>query len=861
LPTEAPSSPSLPGGTGAPIKPGSSAEFELPPLPTETPSSPSLTGTAAKAQEGSSGELDLGPQPPVEAPSDTSILEDPFEIQNEPISGPVAPLLAADEPARTRDDAKTKISAKPPHDEESVVAEDADAMFARSGDDSMVDLGAPSDVELVPSEIGAIHSVGPREPQAEFGLEHLADEESGRAVVAPHDEEEAEIDQGPGDTPARRSGGVPGWVMPGAAGAVAGSAVCVVLSLVGFWPGSGKSKDDASTNRNQVQNIGQTQVSPVAPPQEDPLIHAQRGDFDRVLAAVPKDGGQDPEKAERLKVLRGEALWLSYLQKKKSKRLLKADDPQVQEALECLQDSTSPEGIFWRGHIQESTGDIASARKSFQQGLNSSKGKPEDQALFQSALDRLDALSEGVPVAPEKAPEAAPFRSAARLTPNPAWLDRSLLEASVLIGVVEWQQAAGQGEQAPPDLKAPEAGHSFWKAVKLANLHQYQEAATEIEKARVLHDGRRFQRLRKAQNPLSDPVEEIFLRTCDELVLYWNMLEKLEKSGYLNKDKQPNPVKALGDVVAALKTTEGSGATMKAVVDRLKKEKEVTDADPEVKELVKDLERILQAKQKSTDQLNAVLLTLQQADVISDKQPDPVKGLEKLLQDNKAAKTAMDSLRKALEADKYVSEGQPSLAKGLEKLLADQKETAAKLKALLDQPKVAPPVGGSAVLPIVASVTADLANVGAAVSVQLAMSADRAARMAAAEIQKFVAALRTSAVTPKFETVDTSRPADPLAAERLFANGLTHYWARRYSSAENDLFEAVRSAGSSGQDARYLYFLGLARLAQGKRDVALETFKRAGELERQHKPSSPAVSYTLERVQGPSRRLLDSYRP
>ena len=63
------------------------------------------------------------------------------------------------------------------------------------------------------------------------------------------------------------------------------------------------------------------------------------------------------------------------------------------------------------------------------------------------------------------------------------------------------------------------------------------------------------------------------------------------------------------------------------------------------------------------------------------------------------------------------------------------------------------------------------------------------------------------------------------------------------------------------QDGRYLYFLGLARLAQpGKRDTALEDFRQAARLEALGRPSSPAVSVALERVQGADRRFLNAGR-
>ncbi len=87
---------------------------------------------------------------------------------------------------------------------------------------------------------------------------------------------------------------------------------------------------------------------------------------------------------------------------------------------------------------------------------------------------------------------------------------------------------------------------------------------------------------------------------------------------------------------------------------------------------------------------------------------------------------------------------------------------------------------------------------------------------------------------------------------------MRHYFLGQYPQAETELKEAYRN---NGQDARYLYYLGLARLAQrGKRDQATVNFQQASLLERQNKPSPAAVNHSLERVQGEARQALERYR-
>jgi tetratricopeptide (TPR) repeat protein len=112
---------------------------------------------------------------------------------------------------------------------------------------------------------------------------------------------------------------------------------------------------------------------------------------------------------------------------------------------------------------------------------------------------------------------------------------------------------------------------------------------------------------------------------------------------------------------------------------------------------------------------------------------------------------------------------------------------------------------------------------------------------------------------PAFQLPDALRNPDLAVAEKHYANGLRDYFLGRYPQAEKELLEAYRN---NGQDARILYYLGLARLGQqGKRDQAIVNFQMGALLERQQKPGSAAVGAALERVQGAPRRSLETYRP
>jgi tetratricopeptide (TPR) repeat protein len=113
---------------------------------------------------------------------------------------------------------------------------------------------------------------------------------------------------------------------------------------------------------------------------------------------------------------------------------------------------------------------------------------------------------------------------------------------------------------------------------------------------------------------------------------------------------------------------------------------------------------------------------------------------------------------------------------------------------------------------------------------------------------------------PAFQQPDTMPRHNPLLAERHFGRGLDYFWQRRYKEAENQFKQAV---ANYDQDARYLYYLGLARYQQqtkAKREAARYDFGAAAKLEGASRPSSAQVNASLERLQGTLRQVLDRYR-
>lgn len=109
---------------------------------------------------------------------------------------------------------------------------------------------------------------------------------------------------------------------------------------------------------------------------------------------------------------------------------------------------------------------------------------------------------------------------------------------------------------------------------------------------------------------------------------------------------------------------------------------------------------------------------------------------------------------------------------------------------------------------------------------------------------------------------DTSLPAGTFyenpAAELRYGVGLYRFHSDRFADAEIEFLAAIRV---NPQDARYWYYLGLSRYLQGKLDQAEADFQTGAKLERRGLPATRQINASLERVQGPLRRTLNSYRP
>jgi hypothetical protein len=467
------------------------------------------------------------------------------------------------------------------------------------------------------------------------------------------------------------------WLGGTLAGLLLGVLTCVGLSLVGIWPDSLRSSSGTAPGgpsaSTQQQGTGGPSLGPGAPADAvtQRAERLRQGDLEGAAkAGIEQAQDNDPRQLAQ----RGEYRWLSYLQKQRQAgQPLRADDPAVKAAVADLSaaGNNNPDALFWLGHIQEMTNQAAAAQQTYKRGAEAFRNDRAQRARFQAALERLQMRG------------AAGAAGAMRWSPTPGH-DRAVLVAALLSVALQQPskdpppekpkpkqargeddkkadtkkdaatkappaQAGARPDEAPPAAGADEeAGEEFWKAVRLAREQNYGDAIKAIDQARSLHDRRRFLNLRRAQNPITDPTEEIFLRSCDELKSYWQMEERLKKGGYLAAGG--DPVRVIDELTQ--KAAEGgpAGKLVQAAADRLIKDKVITgpeDLDKGVEQVLTerraaltraaDLDNRLKASRDEARELASKLKETEATAADQAKQLRDVAGREAKLKDTLAS--------------------------------------------------------------------------------------------------------------------------------------------------------------------------------------------------------------------------------
>jgi tetratricopeptide (TPR) repeat protein len=322
------------------------------------------------------------------------------------------------------------------------------------------------------------------------------------------------------------------WAGGGVTGVVLGALTYFGLAWAGVGQGS-------RTAERAADGSGPETTSPTANAVADMSRALRYGDLEGAAkAGIENDPSSDPEKL----VLRGKYRWLKYLQAQtRAGAAPKADAPAVQEAVADLtRAGNNADALLWLGLIQEMTNQTKEAKDTYTRAQEAFKDDPAHRRMFQAALNRLRTRG---PIAPPS--------GAARRGPAPGDVPA---EIAVLLAVA-LQQPPPAGDQPKPPPRAPrggadekkgrpaptpeqppkegdEAGYDFWAALDLARERKFEGpggAIALLRRARKVHEQQRGLRFGQAQNPTSDPSEDIFLRCCDQMIELWSAEEALDK--------------------------------------------------------------------------------------------------------------------------------------------------------------------------------------------------------------------------------------------------------------------------------------------------------------------------------------------
>jgi tetratricopeptide (TPR) repeat protein len=378
-------------------------------------------------------------------------------------------------------------------------------------------------------------------------------------------------------------------------------------------------------------------TGPTTPPATFDSLNAmvRNGDWEAARkAGIESIQDVDPKQL----AARGDYRLSEYLSKVGAAKF-NADDPALLPAKQDLQkaaEKNDADALFWLAFIKERAGKLAEAKADYTKALQTVANDPKQKQRFQAAIDRVEVLMSGGPGGEARLP-----------LPTKAE-DRAVLLALLLVSLQQPQpQPQPQPGQQPPapapaQEDAKEAGFEFWQAGKLAREGKFGDAIRAIDRARTLHDQRRFTRLRKAQNPLSDPAEDIFLRCCDELKVYWQLENRLRDGGYLT-DKN-TPQKALQTLV---QKAEASTATIKDVTDKLIAEKIIAAGD----DVSKGLGRLIDEKKKADAKADDLMAKLTKATDENTKLAGDLKTAKKTIEERDAALATAKDQNAKLKGD------------------------------------------------------------------------------------------------------------------------------------------------------------------------------------------------------------------
>jgi hypothetical protein len=442
-------------------------------------------------------------------------------------------------------------------------------------------------------------AVGPVEV-ANWEGESMVQRGPAAAPAAPEAEEYAEPGRGDPDDglysqrtkpdlsvrPEPRRGGKGGWIGGTLVGAVLAGGGLAGAYFGGLLPPPDKGAQVAPPG-TKGGDPGDTNAGPKAAGHADVAAAIRSGD----AAAAKKLASAIKNPSPVAKAAQGEAELFAVVQENKDSAAMtiapnspgmQAAAGKLQAALTELEKLNTPEAeraavkaTLQLGVVYQLGGEENKARRLY---MNARGNYAKYAATFDAALDRLDETR-------PPAPPAMPDGNSRRVPPADA---RELLLAAVVL----------LQDEPPAKEEDVEAGAYFWKAVRLARSEKYTEAIEAIAKAKAKHVKQARAAAGQGLNPLSDPLEQIFPRSCDDLKAYWELQAAIaENPTVAEAFKKDGALKALGELE---KKAAGAVKLMTDLKDASEKltvaSKELKDAAEKVEKLTKDAKEAEEAK-------------------------------------------------------------------------------------------------------------------------------------------------------------------------------------------------------------------------------------------------------------------------
>lgn len=487
--------------------------------------------------------------------------------------------------------------------------------------------------------------------------------------------------------------------------AYAGSAVVGLIVGAGGMFGiqsmmgsSDKPKPAAQQMATQPRPGTGAPAVPPPPSFETQLARVANGDWDEAeKVGIEMVQGSNVKELVAL----GEYHLGRYLKETGAK--INTQDLKLQKAIQNLQkaaEQKDPNALYDLAFIKELAGQLPEARADYAKGAQEFANDPSQKQVFEAAVSRVEW-------------KISLKKSGSAMSPSPQRIEERAMVLALLSIALQQPPAAPQqppqqaapkaqqpaqppapaGQKPPAAAQAdkPEAGFEFWQAAKLAHEGKYSDAVAALDRARKLHDERRFSRLRKAQNPLSDPAEDIFLRCCDELKAYWQMENRLREGGYLT-DKN-TPAEALQALVQKAQGSDTAGKDLKEKLAAAQK------AQQESATKLAGVEKELQTAKTQNTQLDGDLKAKEQTIKRSESDLRTTKEqIARLKSDNDAHNTTLSKIRSDLANAKLLDpKGQADVseavknaievvkAKDSQGMLRRQSDEIARMSASLKQ--------------------------------------------------------------------------------------------------------------------------------------------------------------------------------